>query len=207
LIADLAKLDGAGVGLSATLSGHDFAPVPGQARVSTLLLTDHRVQPSQTLRDLVALGPDALPFLFLLEALDDETPTKLEIRHDSRFGSMWYAAELDLNPVHPAEAAVYKELAAAAARRTNLFEGRLGSTNSHTVTAGDVCFVAIGQIVGRAYRAVRYQRSGNYVVNSPAPEREAVRPGPRHLGGRGCPSEAVQLAPDRLRDRGHLQRE
>src|SRR5947209_10717370 len=46
LIADLAKLDGADVGLSATLSGHGFAPVAGQSHVGVLRLTDHRLKPS-----------------------------------------------------------------------------------------------------------------------------------------------------------------
>src|SRR5262245_36788831 len=35
LIADLAKLDSADIGLSATVSGHSFAPVPGQSHVGT----------------------------------------------------------------------------------------------------------------------------------------------------------------------------
>jgi hypothetical protein len=39
--------------------------------------------------------------------------------------------------------------------------------DEHTVTVGDVCFVAVGQIVGRPYQAVRYIPSGNVVVNSP----------------------------------------
>jgi hypothetical protein len=174
LIADLAQLDGADVSLSATVSGDAFAPVPGQSHVGTLQLTDHRLKPSETLRELVALGPVALPLL--LDAIDDKTPTKLTITHDGRLGAMWYVGELDLNPVNPAEAATYKERAAAA-RRTSLFEGR-ELTDSHTVTVGDACFVAIGQITGRRYRAVRYQPSANIVINSPTHDprlRAAVR--------------------------------
>lgn len=168
LIADLAKLDSADVGLSATFSGSDFAPVPGQSQVGALLLTDHQVKKSQTLRDLVALGPDALPYL--LDALDNKTPTKITIEHDSPFGGMWYGGELDLNPVNPLEAAVYKARVEARKKASDgVFAREEGGGNlkSHTVTVGDVCFVAVGQIVGRGYSAVRYQPSACIVINSP----------------------------------------
>jgi hypothetical protein len=161
LIAGLATLDSADVGLSPTLSGHAFAPVAGQSHAGTLLLTDHRLKPSDALRELVALGPDALPLL--LDALGDKTPTKLTIRHDGRFGGMSYRGELDLNPVNPAEAAVYKGRSGAP---RGLQSGG-GHINSHTVTVGDACFVAVGQIVGRRYQAVRYQPTANIVINSP----------------------------------------
>lgn len=49
---------------------------------------------------------------------------------------------------------------------------------SYTLTVGDVCFVAIGQIVGRPYRAVRYLPTAIIIVNSPTREkrlRELVR--------------------------------
>ena len=39
--------------------------------------------------------------------------------------------------------------------------------DSHTVTVGDLCFVAIGQIVNRNYCATRYQPTGGLIVNSP----------------------------------------
>jgi hypothetical protein len=167
MITDLAKLDSADVGLSATFSGSDFAPIPGQSHVGTLLLTDHQVKRSQALRDLVALGPDALPLL--LDALDDQTPTKIVVKHAGGFGAMWHGGELDLNPVNPAEAAVYKARVEARKKATDgVFEREDGKTvESHTVTVGDVCFVAVGQIVGRGYSAVRYQPSACIVINSP----------------------------------------
>lgn len=164
LIADLAKLGGPGVGLSATLSGHDFAPVPGQAQAGVLLLTDHRVKESQALRELVAFGPDALPLL--LDALEDGTPTRITIRHEGFLGGMWYGGELGLNPVNPAEAAVYKARAEARGRGGER-EEQADILDSYTVKIGDVCFVAIGQIVGRAYSAVRYQPTACIVINSP----------------------------------------
>ncbi len=44
----------------------------------------------------------------------------------------------------------------------------------HTVTVGDLCFVALGQIVNRRFSASRYQPSGGVVVNSPT-ESAALR--------------------------------
>jgi hypothetical protein len=159
LIADLAKLDQPDFGLSATLSGEAFAPLPGQSRASTLLLTDHGLQRSGTLATLVGMGPDALSAL--LDALDDSTPTKIVLKHEGGFGGMWHAAELHLNPVNPFEAAVSKARAAKPRdEEKNITE--------YTIKVGDVCFVAVGQIVGRSYSAVRYQPTACVVVNSTA---------------------------------------
>ncbi|MDB5313783.1 MAG: hypothetical protein JWO38_7985 [Gemmataceae bacterium] len=158
LIADLAKLDSADIGLSAIMNGHDFAPVPCQSQISSILASNHRVKQSQIFRDLVELGPAALPYL--LDALDDKTPTNIIVKHEGDFGGMWYGGELgSINPANPAEAAVYKSRSGEGGRGSNI--------KSHTVTIGDVCFVVVGQIVGRGYQAVRYQPTACIVVNSP----------------------------------------
>jgi hypothetical protein len=158
LVAGLADLDSPDFGLSATLSGENFAPVPGQQHAGMMLLTKHGLKPSETLQALVALGPDALPFL--LDALDDKTPTKITIKHDFGFGGMWHGGELPLNPVNPAEQAVYKA-------RPKKQEGFPKNVKSYTIKMGDVCFVAIGQIVGHGYQAVRYQPTACIVLNCP----------------------------------------
>jgi hypothetical protein len=163
LIAGLAALDKPDFGLSSTLSGDAFAPIPGQSHAGALLLTDHRLRPSAGLKALVTLGPDSLPFL--LDALDDPTPTKITIKHDGGIGAMCHAAELWLNPVNPAERATYK------ARRVKPRDEE-EDVKSYTVKVGDVCFVAIGQIVGRGYQAVRYQPTACVVLNSPAHDRK-----------------------------------
>lgn len=159
LIAGLSALDKPDFGLSATLSGSAFAPLPGQSRAGAMLLTDHKLRPAEGLKALVTLGPDALPFL--LDALDDKTPTKITIEHGGGFGIMWHASELHLNPVNPADAPVYTARVGKAREEHNHVE-------SYKVKVGDVCFVAIGQIVGRHYRAVRYQPTACIVLNCPA---------------------------------------
>ncbi len=40
-------------------------------------------------------------------------------------------------------------------------------TEQHAVTVGDLCFVALGQIVNRRFSATRYQPTGGLIVNSP----------------------------------------
>jgi hypothetical protein len=163
LIAELAKIDSQDFGLSPTLNGHDFAPVARQSNTRGGLLTVHEIKPSVTLKELVSIGPDALSFL--LDALDDETPTKLVIKHDGFFGRMEHRKDLEsINPVNPAETAVYRARNAAKSDVNRKGE----ALTSYAVTVGDVCFVAIGQIVGREYQAVCYFPTANVFLSSPA---------------------------------------
>jgi hypothetical protein len=160
-IAKLAAIDAPDFGFSPTLSGKAFLPLPGQHHSRVMLLTDHRLKSSEALRTLVEMGPDSLPFL--LDALDDRTPTKLEIEHRSGFGGMWFANDLRGNPVNPIEVRVL----GVQGQRQKRGENRRKWIRSYTVKVGDICMVAVGQIVGRGYQAVRYQPSAIIVINSP----------------------------------------
>lgn len=164
LIANLADLKDPDFGLSATLTGSSFAPLPGRDHFGMgLVFIDHRLKTSSTLRSLVELGPDALPFL--LEALGDKTPTKLKIEP---VGMMSYGEELSGNPLNAQERRI---LAPESARKTEDDDDG-GDRRFGTLSIGDVCFVAIGQIVGRPYSAVRYQPSLLVVINSPVESKE-----------------------------------
>jgi hypothetical protein len=112
-VAALARVASPDFGLSPSLSGRTFAPVPGAERLGPMLLTSHQIETSVAVLELVKLGPRAMPFL--LQALDDKTPTKLVIQ-----------------------------------------VGWAGVHGPHTVTVGEVCYVVLGQIVGRDYLAGRY---------------------------------------------------
>ncbi len=92
-ITRLAAIDSPYFGFAPTLNGEAFAPLPGQTQTGTMLLTDHHLKSSEAFKSLVEFGPDALPFL--LDALDDKTPTKLKI---GMRGMMWFANELWGNP-------------------------------------------------------------------------------------------------------------
>jgi hypothetical protein len=131
------------------------------------------VSTSPALRRLVELGPKVIPAL--LAALDDATPTQLVFVHDRHFGGMWCAREVPTNPRNPFEQVAVKESAwLADCMELGDVRDRL-DLERHEVTRGDVAFVVLGQIVGREYQAVRYQPSGNNVVNSPTRDPEIAR--------------------------------
>ncbi len=156
-IANLAEIDAPDFGLSPTMSGTAFLPLPDLSRMDTMILMDHRLKSSQALEKLVERGPDAIPFL--LDALDDTTPTKLTVKTGDIMAAMWFADEVWGNPANEAE------MAAIGPRRDA--PGEEEYVDSYTVKVGDVCFVALGQIAGRPYQAVRYRPTGCIVINSP----------------------------------------
>jgi hypothetical protein len=167
LIRNLAKIDSPDFGLSPTLSGEAFAPVPAAQKAGAFLMTDHQLKQSNDFAELVKLGPKALPFL--LRALDDQTPTKLVVNRDFGFGGMWFANELSGNPGNVVE---QKVLAIVPKQE---FPPQDKFLRSYTVKVGDVCFVIVGQIVGRSYEAVRYQPTACIVLNSPTHDTNLAR--------------------------------
>ena len=159
LIRNLANIASPDFGLSPTMSGNAFAPVPTARQVGAMMLTDHQLSTSDDFLELVSLGPKALPFL--LKALDDGTPTKLIIKHDQEYGGMWFANELGGNPGNEVE----QKVLATVPRQE--FGSPRDAISSYTLKIGDVCFVIVGQIVGRSYQAVRYQPTACIAINSP----------------------------------------
>ena len=159
LIDDLAKIENPDYGLSPTMSGDAFLPIEGMGHAGVMLLTNHQLKTSAGLKRLVELGPKALPLL--LKSLDNQMPTKLKMAHEGISGGMWFANELFGNPVNPIEVRTLGQ-------RPRFPDSDEEHITSYTVKVGDVCLVAIGQIVGRPYQAVRYQPSGCTVINSPA---------------------------------------
>jgi len=167
LIAKLAEIKDADFGMSATLTGDAFAPLPDQARWGAGLLMHHQTNTSDAFRSLVEIGPDALPFL--LDSLDDPKPTKLQVKHNFGMGGMFLGNEISRNPVNPVEKRV---LPKEASGDDDWFD--TSYERPYTLKVGDICFVAIGQIVGRPYHAVRYQPTAIIMINSPL-ERKALR--------------------------------
>lgn len=158
LIKRLARIDKPDFGLSATLSGDAFSPISSARQFQAGLLTNHRIEDAPDFVELVKLGPRALPFL--LDSLDDQTPTKLVINHETGFGGMWFANELRGNPANTNE----QKALSWSPKKEKTFSDTIPS---YTVKVGDVCFVIIGQIVGRSYQAVRYQPTACIILNSP----------------------------------------
>jgi HEAT repeat protein len=169
LITELATVDHIDFGLSpATLAGPTFAPLPEhQGRVQVLLLTGQPMKTASAFRSLVEIGPEALPFL--LEALTDRRPTRLKVR-PAQFTS--FGSELMGNPLNALERRLLPEEETDRNKEEDEETGPIDYP--YTVKVGDVCFVAIGQIVGRPYSALRYIPSGFLAINSPL-ERKALR--------------------------------
>lgn len=89
LIQDLSKIKDPNFGLSPTMSGSSFAPVPATGRMFNGILMNHGFKDDSSFLKLVEIGPAALPYL--LESLTDHTPTKYTIDYtNASFGGMWY---------------------------------------------------------------------------------------------------------------------
>jgi hypothetical protein len=158
-ISNLANMRQPDFGLSATMSGTVFSPLPESAKGEAgLILTSHGLNTSDDLRALVAFGPKALPYL--LAELEDKTPTRLKLTQSNPISmTMYFSNELGGNPTN-----VIEQTAIAALPSHDL-SGK--TMDGYTVKVGDVCFVIVGQIVGREYLAVRYQPTAIVVINSP----------------------------------------
>lgn len=169
LIASLSEIESPDFGLSPGFTGEAFAPVSGLESKSVLLLAPHSTKTNAAFKRLVEIGPDALPFL--LGALDSKTPTRLHI-HTRRLDAVEFSREMWGNPVNHAEQRVLKH---REQRGFGFARRQLAETDPYVVTVGDVCFVAIGQIVGRGYSAVRYQPTAIVIINSPSHDPELAK--------------------------------
>ncbi|MBC7815321.1 MAG: hypothetical protein IAG10_00310 [Planctomycetaceae bacterium] len=165
-IARLAEVNHPDYGYSRTLSGVRFLPLPDQTDASGWTVTNHELATSAALTELVEIGPLALPAL--LDHLDDATPTRLLVERISFGGSseglsmtggMSFAREVSGNPTNPREADL-------SSFHTDDKPDQV-SGDGYRLKVGDLCFVALGQIVGRPYIAVRYQMTACVVINSP----------------------------------------
>jgi hypothetical protein len=161
-IAALASIDASGIGFSPTMTGTQFLPDPNSDEHGMLVLGQPPPERSAVLTRLVAGGADAVPAL--LRCLDNATPTKLPPVE----AMMWQAQndEYDVNRRTTAPPAGVNR------------DDQAQNPAPYVVTVGDLCFVALGQIVNRSFAAVRYQPTGGLIVNSPSASpalRHAVR--------------------------------
>jgi ankyrin repeat protein len=162
LIDQLQAVAEGDVGYMPTQTGFGFLPL-GASQPAMLLLGQRPPARSDTLRELVRRGAAAVPDL--IAHLDDKRPTKITIKHEFGLGGMFFPDEYDYN-----------------SRTTKPSPGvgnrgkdrRERDSNTHIVTVGDLCFVALGQIVNRHFNAVRYQPTAIIMINSPT-RSEALR--------------------------------
>jgi ankyrin repeat protein len=155
LIDRLTKVDQQDIGYSASTSGSAFLPI-GQSEAGMMLLSQRPNESSDTLKSLVKLGNSALPKL--LEHLNDKRPTKIKLSHGGGIGGMFIDKDEDVDMK----------------KRIDGFGIFGGNSKEYTVMVGDLCYVAIGQIVNRDYWAVRYQPTNIILVTS-APKSKKLR--------------------------------
>jgi hypothetical protein len=89
---------------------------------------------------------------------------KVSFNRRAVIGGMYFVNELSGNPANRFEQEIL------AGRGKDRKQEPVGS-EPYVVTIGDVCFVAIGQIVGRSYEAVRDQPTLCIMINSPTHDR------------------------------------
>ncbi len=146
-----------GLGTHSTAWAEGFLATDEEPRFRGGVLGSAKPAVSPMMRELVRRGVSGLPGL--LDHLEDRRPTCLVIKHfGGGFGGMWHSDEYDCR-----YADQDKQPPGVNTRR----EDDLTSVGGYRVRVGDLCFVAIGQIVNRRMHLVRYQPSACIVLNSP----------------------------------------
>jgi hypothetical protein len=156
LINQLVDVAEPGLGYSPTVSGGGFLPYQDTDHIGTLILGGMRPERSETLRKIVELGAEAAPML--LKHIGDNRRCKM--KPVSGFQWMRFSDEYDYN----------RRTIEKAPEGVNSGDREFSDNqpDKHAVTVGDLCFVALGQIVNRSFSATRYQPSGGMIVNSPS---------------------------------------
>ena len=149
LIDQLEKLDTQDTGYSGSVSGSSFLPL-GTSSASVVLLSPTAPSgKSEAMLSLVKLGSKAVPAL--LDHLGDDRRTKIVIRNGlgGFFGISQDRGEKAEDEVPRGNG-----------------KNPFGEPKQYTLRVGDLCYVALGQIVNRDYTAVRYIPSGNVSIIS-----------------------------------------
>ena len=155
LLTQLVETSEPGFGYSVFFSGSEFLAYENTGKMGTLVLGAAHASRSDSLRDIVKKGVAAVPTL--LKHINDDRPTKMK----PVSGMMWmdFPDEYDFNRR-------IRKTAPVGVNQDH-FKSDKDHPSEHTVTVGDLCFVALGQIVNREFNAVRYQPTGGLIVSSP----------------------------------------
>jgi hypothetical protein len=198
LIRSLAQVNAPDIGFSSTMEGDAFPPVPGVDYWGGWTSAPHNLKRAKSLTKLVAFGPKALPFLLDSLTDKTPTKLTLRLPHYSSTreskngkalsrivtlvslqvpGFMLPGREIPSNPMNREEARIVKKAKVRQEAEYSIgsgtdISGELKEDHindyKYRVTVGDLCFVAIGQIINRPYQAGRYQSTGGVVINSSA---------------------------------------
>jgi hypothetical protein len=153
LVDQLVNVTEPGFGYSVYFSGSEFLPYDDSGEFGTLVLGAGHHSRSETMRKIVERGADAVPIL--VKHIGDDRQIKMQ----PLTGMDWtsFSDEYDFN----------RRTSKTAPASINRGGFDHDSPDSHALTVGDLCFVALGQIVNRSFTASRYQPTGGLVINSP----------------------------------------
>ena len=161
-IEELVHVSGPGPGYHPGRSGTGFVLVPAVGGLTSLSFGAAPAEVPAPFRRLVELGPRAIPGLLAL--LSDPRPTGVLLTHDQAIGTMWHEREVHYDAELPERVALADELRISNRHRSPLHGDSL---TRYRLKVGDLCFAALGQIVGRSYEAARHQPTACIVLNSP----------------------------------------
>ena len=155
LIDQLASVSDYGIGFHPTAWASGFIAGNEQPSFGGGILGSRKPSVHPAMREVVRRGVKALPDLFA--HLSDKRKTNLSISaHGLSADATWHSDE------YHSRFRDEKRLP----KGVNTGKQEV-LKNSYALRVGDLCYVAIGQIVNRRLNAVRYQPSGCYVINSP----------------------------------------
>ena len=156
LIDRLADVSDEGVGLHSTAWAGSFLALDEEPSFRGGILGSRKPVASPVLRELVRRGNKALPEL--LKHLSDARATKLVFVHDGFIGATWHSDEYDPRDPDPRKNPANVNTCDRRDRK---------HLRTYTFRVGDLCYVAVGQVVNRHLNTLRYQPTMCQVINSP----------------------------------------
>ena len=156
LINSLVCIEELGFGYSTMFAGSQFLPSKNSSRWLNGMIGSPSPKESEYLKLIVSRGADAIPFL--VQHLDDKRSTKIE----PVSGIMWTAWDDEYDYNRRTKTEVPRGV-----NRDSFTEKYRDNPRNHQITVGDLCFVALGQIVNRNFSATRYQPTLGLIISSP----------------------------------------
>jgi hypothetical protein len=153
LIDRLTDVGSEGIGSHSTAWAAGFLALDEEPEFRGGVLGSKKPEVSPTMRELVRRGVRALPDL--IKHLEDARSTSVVVGPQGPFGGTWHSDEYDSRSRDP------KKCPQGVNTRRQV------DVRAYTLRVGDLCYVAIGQIVNRNLSALRYQPTACLVINSP----------------------------------------
>jgi len=156
LIDKLVEVSQPGYGYAAYFSGSEFLPYPDTGKMVAEVLGGGAPVRSEVLRQIVEQGIDAVPAL--IKHIGDDRKIKMK--------PLQGISVTEFIDLYDFNNRTRKDIPKGVNR--DFFDDDKNHPNKHSLTVGDLCFVALGQIVNRRYSTATYVPSGILSVSSPS---------------------------------------